>query len=102
MLSAVATLQAYLTNIRNVKHLSDGTVQLLDRWWILADVDFEVCDCLELIASFVSSLCLFGSGADAEWQMAQNAKPVLAALVPVGRTWTWNCSYSHCLPSSLG
>ena len=66
MLSAVATLQAYLTNIRNVKHLSDGTVQLLDRWWILADVDFEVCDCLELIASFVPSLCLFGSDADAE------------------------------------
>jgi hypothetical protein len=28
--------------------------------------DFEVCGCLELFASFVPSLCLFGSDADAE------------------------------------
>ena len=66
MLSAVATLQAYLTNIRNVKHLSDGTVQLLDRWWILADVDFEVVIASNCSQVFVPSLCLFGSDADAE------------------------------------
>ena len=47
-------------------HLTDSTVQLLDRWWILADVDFEVVIASNCSQVFVPSLCLFGSDADAE------------------------------------
>jgi hypothetical protein len=38
-----------------------------------------------LFASFVPSLCLFGSDADAEWQMAKckTVKPVLTFLLEV-------------------